>query len=202
MVANVSTTVTIDLIDEITVIAGPILTTMTWIDMIIVATTAAMTGATTTVAMIATTGMTTIVVIVVMIATTTSATTNEMINAMIDVAETTTITTTMIGRNELHRLCPKGQPQRRVPEDQQRLSSSSVVAKRSNATDRTDQTLEKLGKLTLKTRGLCVGPDSQSLSLGKIIGFTSMTPGPTCWSLTLLSTGPSCLRPLSTGAVA
>jgi hypothetical protein len=47
-VANVSTTVTVDLIDEITMIAGPILATMTGIDVIIVATTAEMTGATTT----------------------------------------------------------------------------------------------------------------------------------------------------------
>jgi hypothetical protein len=55
MVANVSTTITVDLIDEITVIAGPILTTMTGIDVIIAVTTAAMTGATTTVAVTATT---------------------------------------------------------------------------------------------------------------------------------------------------
>jgi hypothetical protein len=55
MVANVSTTITVDLIDEITVIAGPILTKMTGIDVIIAATTAAMTGATTTVAVTATT---------------------------------------------------------------------------------------------------------------------------------------------------
>jgi hypothetical protein len=45
--ANVSTTVTVDLIDEITVIAGPILATMTGIDMIITA----MIGATTTITM-------------------------------------------------------------------------------------------------------------------------------------------------------
>jgi hypothetical protein len=47
--ANVSTTVTVDLIDEITVIAGPILATMTGIDVIIAATTAMMIGATTTI---------------------------------------------------------------------------------------------------------------------------------------------------------
>jgi hypothetical protein len=58
-VANILTTVTVDLIGEITVIAGPILATMTEIDVIITATTAAMTGVTTTVAMTATTDETT-----------------------------------------------------------------------------------------------------------------------------------------------
>jgi hypothetical protein len=64
------------------------------------------------------------------------------------------------------------------------LTSLSVVAKRSKATDRTDQTPGRSGKLTLKTHGLCVGPNSQSLSPRKIIGFTSLTPGLTRWSLT------------------
>jgi hypothetical protein len=63
-VANASTTVTVDLINEITVIADPILAMMTGIDVIITA----MTGATTTVAMTATTGETTTGVIVTMIA--------------------------------------------------------------------------------------------------------------------------------------
>jgi hypothetical protein len=76
MVANVSTTVTVDLIDKITVIAGPILATMTGIDAIITATTAAMTDVTTTVVMTVTTGVMTTGVIVMMIATTTSATTD------------------------------------------------------------------------------------------------------------------------------
>jgi hypothetical protein len=58
-VANASTTATVDLIDEITVIADPILATMIGIDVIIVATTDAMTAATTTVAMTATTDVTT-----------------------------------------------------------------------------------------------------------------------------------------------
>jgi hypothetical protein len=104
MVANVLTTVTVDLIDAITVIAGPILTTMTGIDVIITATTAMITGATTTVAMTVATGVTTTRVIAVMIATTTSATTDEMI----DVTRTTTIATTIIGRNKLHHHRPKG----------------------------------------------------------------------------------------------
>jgi hypothetical protein len=47
-VVNASTIVTVDLIDEITVIAGPILATTIGIDVIIAATIAAMTGATTT----------------------------------------------------------------------------------------------------------------------------------------------------------
>jgi hypothetical protein len=99
-VANISITITVDLIDEIIVIACPILTTTTWIDVIIVA----MTGAATTVTMTATTGVTTTGVTVVMIATTINAMTYEMI----DVARTTTIATTIIGRNGLHRHRPKG----------------------------------------------------------------------------------------------
>jgi hypothetical protein len=64
----------------------------------------------------------------------------------------------------------------------ERLTSSSVVAKRPKATDRTDQTLGRSSKLTLKTRSLCIVLNSQSLSPGKIIEFTSPTPGPTRWS--------------------
>jgi hypothetical protein len=56
-----------------------------------------------------------------------------------------------------------------------------VVAKRPKATDRTDQTPGRSGKLALKTHSLCMGPNSQSLSPGKIIGFTSLTPGLTRW---------------------
>jgi hypothetical protein len=65
-----------------------------------------------------------------------------------------------------------------------RSTSSSVVAKRPKATDRTDQTPGRSGTSTLKTCGLYVGLNSQSLSLGKIIGFTSLTPRLTCWSST------------------
>jgi hypothetical protein len=54
-------------------------------------------------------------------------------------------------------------------------TSSSAVAKRPKATDRTDQMPGRSGKLTLKTRGLYVGLNSQSLSPGNIIGFTSLT---------------------------
>jgi hypothetical protein len=63
-VANASTIVTVDLIDEITVTVGPILAMTIGIDTII----AAMTDVTTTVATTATTGATTTEAIVVMIA--------------------------------------------------------------------------------------------------------------------------------------
>jgi hypothetical protein len=59
-----------------------------------------------------------------------------------------------------------------------RSTSSSEVAKRSNATDRLDQMPGRSGTSTLKTRDLCGGRNSQSLSPGKIIGFTSLTPKP------------------------
>jgi hypothetical protein len=65
-----------------------------------------------------------------------------------------------------------------------RSTSLSVVAKRSKATDRPNQTKGRSGTSTLKTHGLCVGLNSQSLSPGKIIGFTSLTPGLTRWSST------------------
>jgi hypothetical protein len=173
-VANVSTTVTANLIDEITIIAGPIVATMIGIDVIIVATTAAMTDTTTTVAMTVTTGVMTTGVIVVMIATMTNATTDEMT----DVASTTTITTTTTGRNELHRHRPKGAtPMVCFRRPTARSTSSSEVAKRSKATGRPGQMPGRLGMSTLRTRGLCVGLNSQSLSLGKIVGFTSLTTG-------------------------
>jgi hypothetical protein len=123
-----STTLTVDLIGEITVIVDPMLATMTGIYMIIVATTSAMTGVTNTVAMTATIGVMTTGVIIAKIAMTTSA--------------------------------------------------------RSKAIDRPDQTPGRSGTSTQKTRGLCVGLNSQSLSPGKIIGFTSLTLGLTRWSLT------------------
>jgi hypothetical protein len=110
-VANASTTVTVDLIDEIVVIAGPILAMMIGIDVIIAAIIAAMTGTMTT------------GVIVVMIAITTDATTDEMIHATTDIAWTTTIARTIIRRNRLHHHRPRGQPRdqlhrRRSPSDQ------------------------------------------------------------------------------------
>jgi hypothetical protein len=128
--ANVSTTVTVDVIDEITVIAGPILATMTGIDVIIVVTTIVMTDAMTTIAITATTSVTTTGVIVEMMSMTTSAMTDEMINVMIDVARTTTITMTTIERNELHRRRPKGAtPMVHSRRATARSTSSSAVAK-------------------------------------------------------------------------
>jgi hypothetical protein len=66
----------------------------------------------------------------------------------------------------------------------ERSTSSSVVAKRLKATDNPDQTQGRLGMSTPKLRNLYVGQNSQSLSPGKIIGCTSLTPGPTRWSST------------------
>jgi hypothetical protein len=57
-----------------------------------------------------------------------------------------------------------------------RSASSSKVAKRSKPTDRLDRTPGRSGTSTLKTRNLCSGLNFQSLSPGKIIGFTSLTP--------------------------
>jgi hypothetical protein len=53
-----------------------------------------------------------------------------------------------------------------------RSTSLLVVAKRSKPTSRLDQTLGRSGTSTLKIRDLYGGLNSQSLSLGKIIGFT------------------------------
>jgi hypothetical protein len=50
-----------------------------------------------------------------------------------------------------------------------RSTSSSEVANRSKATDRLEQTLGRSGTSTLKTRDLCDGLNSQSLSPEKII---------------------------------
>jgi hypothetical protein len=65
-----------------------------------------------------------------------------------------------------------------------RSTSSSEVAKRSKATDRPDQTPGRSGTSTPKPLDLCGGLNSQSLSPGKIIGFTSLTSGHTRWSST------------------
>jgi hypothetical protein len=182
-VVNTSTIVTVDLIDEITVIAGPILAMMIGIDVIIAATTATMTNVTTTVVMTATAGMTTTGVIVTMIAMMIVTTTDEMTDVITNVARTTTIARTATGRSGPLRHRPKGATpmvcSRRLIA---RSTSSSEVAKRSKATDRPDQTPGISGTSTLKTHDLCGGLNSQSLSPGKIIGFTSPTPVLTHWS--------------------
>jgi hypothetical protein len=138
------------------------------IDVIIAVTTAAMTGATTTVAMTAMIGMTTTGVIVVMITMMIVTTTNEMI----DVARTTTINMTTTRRSGLHRHRPKGATKMvHFRRPTARSTSSSMVTKRSNVTDRLDQTPGRSGTSTLKTHDLCRGLNSQSLSQGKIIGL-------------------------------
>jgi hypothetical protein len=59
-----------------------------------------------------------------------------------------------------------------------RSTTSLEVAKRPKATDGLDQTPGRSDTSTPKTRDLCGGLNSQSLSLGKIIGFISPTPEP------------------------
>jgi hypothetical protein len=159
-------------------IAGPILAMTIGIDVITAVTTAVMTGSTTTDATTATTGTTTTEVIVVMIAMMIVTTTNETTDVMIDVARTTTVTTTTTVRSGLRRHRPKGAtPMVRFRRPTVKSTSSSVVSKRSKVTDRLDQTPGRSGTSTLKTHNLCGGLNSQSLSPGKIIGFTSLTPG-------------------------
>jgi hypothetical protein len=184
-VVNASTIVKFNLIDEITVIAGPILATTMETDVITAATTAATTGVTTTLAMTAMTSATTTEVIVVMIAMMIVTTTDETTDVMIIVARTTTVLATTTGRSELHRHRPKGAtPMGRSRRLTARSTSLLEVAKRSKVTDKLDQTPERSGMSTLKTRDLCGGLNSQSLSLGKIIGSISLTLGPTRWSPT------------------
>jgi hypothetical protein len=143
-VVNASIIITVDLIDEITVIAGRILAITIGIDVIIAATTAVRTGATTNVVMTATTGVTTTEVIVVMIATTTSAMTDEMTDVM--------IITTTTGRSELHHHRQNGAtPMVHFRRPTARSTSSLEVAKRSKATDRPDQTPGRSSTSTLKT---------------------------------------------------
>jgi hypothetical protein len=140
-----------------------------------------MTDATTTIAMTAMTGVTTTGVIVLMIAMMIIATTD----VITDVTRTTIITKIATGKSGHLRHRPKrATPTVRSRRPTVRSTSSSEVAKRSKATDRPDQTPGRLGTSTPKTRDLCGGPNSQSLSLGKIIGFTSLTPGLTRWSST------------------
>jgi hypothetical protein len=56
-----------------------------------------------------------------------------------------------------------------------RSTSLLVVAKRSKPTDRLDRTPGRLGTSTLKIHDLYGGPNSQSLSPGKIIWFIFLT---------------------------
>jgi hypothetical protein len=179
MVVNASRIATVDLIDEITVTADPILATTIGIDVIIAAIIAVMTDATTTV--VTTTLISAIEVIVVMIATTIVTTTGETI----DVARTITTAKTTTARSGHLRHHLKGAtPMVHSRRPTARSTSSSVVAKLSKPTGKLNRTPEKLGTSTLKIHGLYGGLNSQSLSLGRIIGFTFPTPKPIRWSST------------------
>jgi hypothetical protein len=141
-VDNASTIVTIDLTDEITVTAGPILAMTIGIDAIIAATTAAMTDVTTTVATTTTIGATTTEANIVMIAMMIVTTTDKMTGMMIDVARTTTVLVTTTARSGLHRHHPKGStPMVNSRRPTARSASSLEVAKRPKATDKLDQML-------------------------------------------------------------
>jgi hypothetical protein len=61
----------------------------------------------------------------------------------------------------------------------ERSTSLSAVSKRPKAIDSFDQMQGRSGTSTLKLHNLCDGRNSQSLSPGKIIGFTYLTPGRT-----------------------
>jgi hypothetical protein len=65
-----------------------------------------------------------------------------------------------------------------------RSTSLLLVAKRSKPTGRLDQTPGRSATSKLKIHDLYSGLNSQSLSPGKIIGFTFSTPEPIRWSLT------------------
>jgi hypothetical protein len=184
-VANTSTIVTVDLIDEITVTASPILAMTIGIDVIIAATTAAMTDVTTTIATTAMTDEMTTEAIAVMITTMIVTTTNETTGVMIDVARTTTIPAATTARSGLHRHRPKGAtPMVRSRRPTARSISSWEVTKRPKATDRLDQTPGRSVMSIPRIRDLCGGLSSQSLYPGRITGFISSTPEPICWSLT------------------
>jgi hypothetical protein len=175
MVANASRIVTVDLINEITVTADPILAMTVGIDVI----TASMTDATTTVVTTALISM--IEVIDVMIATRTVTTTS----ATIDVVKMTTTAKTTTARSGHLRHRPKeATPMVHSRRRTARSTSLLVDAKRSKPTGRLDQTLGRSGTSTLKIHDLYGGLNSQSLYLGKIIGFTFPTPEPIRWSLT------------------
>jgi hypothetical protein len=183
--ASASTIVTVDLIDEITVTASPILAMTIGIDVIIVATTAMMTDVTTTVTTTAMTGATTIEAIVVMIAMMIVTTTDDTTGVMIDVARTTTVPATTTARSGLHCHHPKGATAMvHYKRPTARSISSLEVAKRPKATDRLDQTPWRSDTSTPRIRDLCSGLNSKSLSPGKIIGFISLTPEPIRWPLT------------------
>jgi hypothetical protein len=136
---------------------------------------AAMTDATATV--VTTALISAIEVIVVMIATMIVITTG----SMIDVARMTTTARTTTARSGHLRHHPKGAtPMVHSRRPTERSTSLLVVAKRSKPTNKLDQMPERSGTSTLKIHDLYDGLNSQSLSLGRIIGFTFPTPEPIC----------------------
>jgi hypothetical protein len=141
MVANASRIVIVDLIDEITVTADPILATTIGIDVI----TTAMTDATTT---IVTTALISVIeVIVVMISTMTVATTG----ATIDVIRMTTTAKTTTAKNGHLRHRPReATPMVHSRRQIARSTSLLVVAKRSKPTGKLDQTPGRSGTSTPK----------------------------------------------------
>jgi hypothetical protein len=133
MVVNASRIAPVDLIDEITVTADPILGMTMWIDVIIATITTAMTDATTTV--VTTALISAIEVIIVMIAMTIVTTTD----ATIDVARMTT-TAKITARSGHLRHHPKGAtPMVHSRRPTARSTSSLVVAKRSKPTGKLDR---------------------------------------------------------------
>jgi hypothetical protein len=165
-VVNASTIMIVDLIDEITVIVGPILAMIIGIDVIIstmtdMTTTVVMTYVTTTVAMTATTGVMTTDVIVAMIVATT--------NVITDTATMTLIMKTTTGMSGPLRHYLKGaNPTVYSRRSTVRSTSSSEVTKRSKATDRPDQTPGRSGTSTPKTRDLCGGLLRRSQDRGPV----------------------------------
>jgi hypothetical protein len=150
MVANASRIATVDLVDEITTTADPILAMTIGIDVIITAITAAMTDTMTIV--VTTALISAIEVIVVMIATTTITTTD----VTIDVARMTT--TAKSGHLRHH---PKGAtPMVPSKRPTARSTSLSEVAKRSKPTSKLDRTPERSGTSTLKIHDLYGGLSS------------------------------------------
>jgi hypothetical protein len=183
-VVNALAIVTVDLIDEITMIADPILATTIGIDVITSATTAVMTGATTTVAMTAMTGAATTKVTVVMIAMTIVTTTSEMTNIMIDVVRMTTVTTTTTGRSGPRRHHPKGQPNGAFQKANCEINSIVGGHPAITSNRQTRLNAREIRHVNTENPRPLRWSDSQSLSPGKIIGFTSLTPGPILWSST------------------
>jgi hypothetical protein len=135
--------------------------------------------AATTVAMTTMTGATTTEAVDVMIAMMIVTMTDETTGVMIDVARTTTVPTTTTARSGLHRHHhPKGEPQWRIQKANREINFIVEGRQATRSNRQTRSNTRRSGTSTLKTHDLCRGLNSQSLSLGKTIGFTSPTPEP------------------------